>query len=72
MDRLHVYRADEGRGIAIIPNASHHEAQMRWAREPWAGPEGTYGRRFDLEDWRVEVTPTSTVAGDASRQLTEF
>jgi len=72
MDRLHVYRADEGKGIAIMPNASHHEAQMRWTREPWAGPEGTYGRRFDIKDWRVDVTPRAETVDEHARTLAEF
>lgn len=55
-----------------MPNASHHEAQMRWTREPWAGPEGTYGRRFDIKDWRVDVTPRAETVDEHARTLAEF
>lgn len=71
MDRLHVFRAYEGKGIAIISNASHHEADMRWTTGPWAGPEGTYKTSFEIEDWRVDVSPLEETA-DANQQLTEF
>ena len=72
MNRLHVYRAAEGKGIAIMPNASYHEAQMRFTREAWARPESTYNTSFEIEDWRVDVNPRQLPTDDLSRELSEF
>ena len=72
VNRLHVYWAEGDRGIAIIPNASHHEASMRWTRGPWAGPQGTYKTSFEIEDWRVDVSPIGFNVDENTSQLSEF
>ena len=72
MDRLHLYRAAEGKGIAIMPNASYHEAQMRFTREAWAGPKSTYKTSFEIEDWRVDVSPIGFDVDENTPELGEF
>jgi hypothetical protein len=72
MRRLHVFRALDDRGIAIIPTTSHDEASRRWTSEPWAGPEGTRDRAFRLGDWHVDVQPLVRTPDEQSRRLDEF